>query len=328
MKDKVLIVVIVFAMAFSFTACDEPENNVGGKTWIAVPDNTFGSNMVNSVAWGDGVFIAVGAGGKMARSTDGISWTSVPDNTFNTNEIHCVTWGDGKFFAGGAGGRMAYSDDNGISWTAVSNSTFGSNEVYGITWGNDKWVAVGRSRMAYSDNAGTSWTGESSNEPFTNVQGAPVLRDVVFGNGRFVLVGAAGGQGHGSSLAHSANGINWTARDMDDLVLSAITSVCFGNGKFTAVSTDTIIYSDDGMEWTDAQGIPSILPTNRQLQSVAAGAGKFTAVGTNNAVLTSENGVNWISVIVSLNSHFYDVAYGNSTWVAVGLNGVIAYFLE
>ena len=316
-------------MAFSFFTCeDDQEENGSVETWITVTDSTFGNSMINSVTWGNGVFIAAGASGKMARSVDGINWTNVSANTFGSNEINCVAWGDDKFFASGAGGRMAYSSDNGVSWTEVSNSSFGSNEIYGIARGTDKWVAVGRNRMAYSDDAGTSWTGTDSNTPFTNVQGSPTLRDVTFGGGRFVLVGAAGGQGHGSSLAHSANGINWTARDMDDLVLSAITSVSYGNGKFIAVSIDSILYSDDGMDWTDAAGIPSLLSSNKQLQSVAAGAGKFTAVGTNDTILTSVNGTSWTAENVSLNSHFYDIAYGNGIWVAVGINGIIVYLKE
>jgi hypothetical protein len=334
-KNISKLVALAIVIAFSAAACggDDPDNTdkpdkpvdpVDGVNWTAVSDSTFGSNTINSVSWGNGVFVAAGVGGKIAYSADGISWTAVSDSTFGASAVKCVAWGDGKFMAGGEGGKMAYSAD-GISWTAVSTSTFGSNEINGLTWG-DKWVAVGRSRMAYSSD-GTSWTGSDSNAPFGFGQGSPNLYDVSFGNSTFVLVGAAGGQGHGASLAYSNNGTNWTKRDMEDLVATALVSVAYGNGKFVAISQDTVLYSTLGT--TTWNYVEDFATMGKRLSGIAAGNGKFVAVGPNDTIMYSADGISWtVFDDIALNSHFNKIAYGGGTWVAVGLNGKMAYSVE
>jgi len=303
-----------------------PVYKKAGPVWTTVT-STFGTtNTINAVTWGGGVFVAVGASGKIAYSADGISWTAVSDSKFGTSAINCVAWGDGKFMAGGEGGKLASSVD-GSSWELVSNSSFSSSQaINGIVWGSDKWAAVGTGRTAYSAN-GTNWTGASSNDAFNYQQGAPNLRGVAFGNGTFVLVGPSGGQAYGSSLASSTNGINWTARNIGNLTQDDdyVTSVCFGNGKFIARNRKMILYSSNGTSWDKVAGLSSSI----NLYGVAAGNGKFAAVGANNAILFSNDGISWTPLTgVSIGSVLNDVAYGNGTWVAVGMNGTIAYYID
>jgi hypothetical protein len=290
--------------------------------WTAVANSTFGTDKINSVAWGGGKWVAVGNNGKIAYSADGKNWTAAVNTTFGADNINCVAWGGGKFMAGGEGGKMASSAD-GENWTTVASNSFGTEAINGLAWGANKWVAVGHFRLAYSNADGTSWTGSDSNVPFNYQQGSPNLLSVAFGNSTFVLVGAAGGQGHGGSLAYSADGITWTACTMEALVGVAITSVCFGNSKFVAVSQDKVIYSTGGDIWMSGQG--SSL-SGKQLNSVAAGNGKFAAVGTNDSIFLSPDGTSWTALAgVSLGGNFYALAYEGGTWVAAGLNGAIAY---
>lgn len=329
MKNFFRLITFAAAFSFFFLACGDVTDGPAG--WTLVSNSTFGNNAINAVAFGNDVFVAVGAGGRMARSADGINWTAVSDTTFGNNAINAVAFGNGRFIAGGDGGRMAFSADNGVTWTAIANNGFLINAIYGIAYGDvggGRWVAVGRLRMSYSTNAqGTAWTGSSSNDPFGFGQGAPTLRDVVFGDDRFVLVGAGGGQGHSASLADSANGINWTARDMDELLVVPIRSVSFGNGKFVAAvdNMNMILYSADGAEWNEAEAIPM----STQLFGIAAGGGKFISVGAHGAIYQSDNGITWTRFPdVTLNNHFRDIVYGNGTWVAVGLSGAIAYLAD
>jgi len=320
---KLIKLALAAVILFSFAACDLDDDPIDPNgvviTFALAENSTFGNSTINAVAYGDGKFVAVGDGGKIAYSTDGENWTAAENTTF-TAAINCVAWGGGKFLAAGANGRMAFSPD-GITWTAVNNSTFGSNEIIGVSWGSNKWVAVGRSWMAYSTEDGSIWAGKTSNDPFSFVQGAPVLRDVVFGNNRFVLVGAAGGQGHGASLAHSSNGVSWTARDMEDIIAVPLLSICYGNGKFVSVSMDAILYSTNGSDWNDTEDGS----LGKQLRGVAAGGNKFIAVGSNSAILQSSDGIDWSELENSLSSNFNGITYGNGTWVIVGANGAIAY---
>jgi len=301
-----------------------------GPVWTTV-NSTFGLNPINAVAWGDGRFVAVGDIGKIAYSTDGISWTAVSNSNFGMSAINCVAWGDGKFIAGGEGGKLAYSTE-GATWELVSNSSFSSTqEINGITSdGNGNWVAVGRGRMAYSTNDGVNWTGMDSNIPFNFQQASPNLRGVAFGNDTFVLVGAAGGQGHGAgTLAYSTNGSSWTKRDMEDLILEPITDICFGNGKFVAHTQNAILYFANATGWNKVAGLSSSI----YLYGVAAGGGKFAAVGAYDTILFSDDGISWealpgVSIGNILNAVAYGIADGAGTWVAVGSNGTIAYYID
>ena len=85
------------------------------KVWYEV-DSTrhpFGSSSIQSICYGDGKFVAVGGGGKIAYSIDGINWTEA-DSPFGSSSIDSICYGDGKFVAGGSGGKIAYSI-NGIN---------------------------------------------------------------------------------------------------------------------------------------------------------------------------------------------------------------------
>jgi hypothetical protein len=151
-----------------------------GTSWDPITDpgpSTFGSNIISSMTYGNGRFVAGGGGGRMAWSDDGISWTAVPggtglfpvtvpgQSTFGEIAIRCITYGNGRFVAGGSFGRMAWSDD-GITWNAITGgtgsgpnpvtvpgqSTFGENWISGITYGNGRFVAVGEGgRMAWAN---------------------------------------------------------------------------------------------------------------------------------------------------------------------------------
>ena len=333
LQRAAIAVSAVVIIAF-FAACAEDDdntnttnNNTGtaGK-WTLLSDSPFGSDSVKSVAWGGGKFVAVGSFGKIAHSSDGKNWTAVSPTPFGNNDINCVSFGNGKFMAGGSGGRLAFSDDGGESWTLVATSGFNTSEINGAAWGADKWVAVGRTRIAYSNAEGTTWTGASSNTPFDFGQGSPPLIDVVFGDNRFVMVGQAGGQGHGSSLAYSNTGINnaWTSVLTEALITDGLVSVTYGNGKFVTFSQTKILYSANGADWLAAATTPLALDV--QLTGVAAGNGKFTAVGYNDAIIDSTDGITWsIQEGISFNKHFNDIAFGDGTWVAVGMSGAIAY---
>jgi len=96
--------------------------NGGGFNFQAVADSKFGTSNVRGIAYGGGKFVAVGASGKAAYSTDGVNWTLSGDTKI-TGWINCIAYGGNKFVAGGDDGIMSYSTD-GIAWTKVTNSGF------------------------------------------------------------------------------------------------------------------------------------------------------------------------------------------------------------
>ena len=156
------------------------------ENWTAVTNSTFGKSSVYGICYGNGKFIAVGIGGRLAYSSDGISWTKVSDSKFGTAHIRGVCYGNGKFVAGGNDGKIIYSYD-GTDWILVSDSKFGTTYIYNVCYGNGRYVAVGDSgKMAYSFD-GVSWT-LVSNSTF----GTSHINSVCYGNGMFVAGGAGG----------------------------------------------------------------------------------------------------------------------------------------
>jgi hypothetical protein len=58
------------------------------------------------VAYGNGLFVAVGGNGTILTSRDGVNWT---EQTSRSNTLNSVTYGKGLFVAVGDGGTILTS---------------------------------------------------------------------------------------------------------------------------------------------------------------------------------------------------------------------------
>jgi len=120
---------------------------------FTVRTSQFSTSYINDIAFGNGIFVAVGDAGKISSSTDGITWTARTANV-STNAIYAVTFANGTFVAVGAGasggtGGITTSTD-GITWTKRTTPSLSSDTLYSVAYGNGYWVAVG----TVSTNAG------------------------------------------------------------------------------------------------------------------------------------------------------------------------------
>jgi len=290
--------------------------------WTAVTYRL--GNEIRAIAYGNGKFVAVGADGKMATSTDGTTWTAVTDSTFGTDVIFSIAYGNGKFIAGGGynTGKMATSE-NGTTWTAVTDSTFGTNRIFAIAYGNDKFVAGDDSgKMATSEN-GATWTVVTD-----STFGTSWINTIAYANGKFVAVG------NGGKMATSTDGTTWTAVDTGTIfdyvnngttIKGSINAIAYGNGKFVAVgSSGKMANSTDGTKWTAVTG--NTFGTSN-IFSITYGNGKFVTVGNSGKTAYSMNGTTWTAVTwpftTSSNvNNIYAIAFGNNMFVAGGINGM------
>ena len=171
----------------------------GGVTWGSLITQPFGP-AIFEVAYGDGVFIAVGGAspnGEIARSTDGgVTWGSLITNPF-TAAILDIHFNDGVWIAVGQGGEMAKSLDGGVTWGRLIANDFGSSDIRGIWAGDNIWVAVADdAKIARSTDGGDNWgAGVYGDQPISQPFGTDGLfRDITFTAGirgrRFVLVGS------------------------------------------------------------------------------------------------------------------------------------------
>jgi len=373
MKSKVLILFVVLLVGFGtagFAGGNQqsapptmPERIAvipQSSSWTAITGIPFGS--IKDIAYGNGKFVAVGCStdekeGRMAYSTDGINWTAVQDSPFSSATkykyyyVRTVSYGNGRFVAGGYFGnsslslhvKIAYSSD-GVTWTEAADSTFGSTWinriVYGGSAGQEKFIAGGgNGKMAYSTD-GITWTAITN----SRLSGG-------------ILVYYAGDKwfasGKNGQIAYSADGITWTAVPnspfgTDYEIPANVAGIAYGNGKFVAVGYKgvvkgntiydyyKIVYSTDGIDWTEATDITGVNRTqesgnNVGLYSVAYGNGKFVAAGEWGVTASSTDGVSWKLVRINEELGFrrviWSVVYGGGKWVlgSVYDDGVMAW---
>jgi Fibronectin type III domain len=213
----------------------------------------------------------------------------------------------------------------GSSWTLhPTSSSIGG--VGDVAYGDGKFVAVSFNGagidQVMSSTDGINWTTQSD-----GLAAGQDWRYMIFADGLFVAVSAYPNSTNGDQVMTSPDGVNWTYRSTPPGLWS---SVAYGDGTFVVVgnaqaSDPIVMTSSDGVTWT-AQSTPD---NTTQLNSVAFGDGTFVAaayqVGTlGYQVMTSNNGVDWVGHTVPFGCYWSNeaVAYGNGTWLIVGIASV------
>jgi len=286
---------------------DESENGIYkvGLTWTA--RTAAEANPWLSVAYGNGVFVAVTYYGtnQVMTSPDGITWTG--QTAANTNGWYSVTFGNGLFVAISYNGtNQVMTSPDGITWTA--RTAVETNEWISVCYGNGLFVAVGfqGTYQVMTSPDGVTWTGQtaaSSNGWWS----------VCFGNGLFVATAISGTD----RVMTSPDGITWTTRTPTTDI--AWVSVAYGKGLFVAVASfgtgDKIMTSPDGVTWTGRT------TTSAGIMSVAYGNGVFVTVENYDSRAYSFDGINWLNGLGIEGNQWRGLCYGNGLFVATAIDG-------
>jgi hypothetical protein len=137
---------------------DYTQDTIIPDSWTLVGDPGFGTDYIYALAYGGDRFVAVGANGKGAYSTDGgVTWTQASDTKFGGSTIRALAYGGGKFVAVGNGGKAAWSTD-GVTWTPVGDTKFGTSTIFALAYGGGKFVAGDSSGKAAWSTDGVTWT--------------------------------------------------------------------------------------------------------------------------------------------------------------------------
>lgn len=148
---------------------------------------------------------------------------------------------------------------------------------------------------------GITWTNRTSGTTKN-------LLNVTYGNNIFVAVG------EGDTLLTSPDGISWTNRAVPD---SLYTDVTYGNNTFVVVGS-RILTSPDGVTWTES-------PRNgTNAIHVTYGNNVFVACAYYGEIFSSPDGIAWTNRVSGTSPpgyrrDFFDVTFGDNTFVAVGL---------
>lgn len=112
----------------------------------------------------------------------------------------------------------------------------------------------------------------------------------------------------------------WTTRLAADTI--DWRTVAYGNGIYVSVAfsgTNRVQISTDGINWRQ---IVSTVANASQWRAITFGNGLFVAVAGNpGAVMTSTDGINWVSRTQAVSNDWRDVNFGNGLFVAVSFAG-------
>jgi len=260
----------------------------GGSSWVIVGDTVGGGGLVktspdgvnwtsqapgisqslNSVTYGNSLYVAVGHFGTIITSPDGITWTRRYPDPETTENFQCVGYGNNMFVAVGDMGIL-YTSSDGIHWAAKDSKV--CTRLNGVCYSafHALWVVVGYDGAIVTSSNGNSWKDHSLSLPY-------YLFQVAYGADENLFVAPS----KNGMLFISDNGTSWSKRN-PGITTEHLYAVTYGNSMYMVVGNfGAMIYSLDGRNW--ALEVPSPL-TSEPLWGVGydAGANRFVAVGQN-----------------------------------------------
>ncbi len=273
---------------------------------------------LDGIAWGNGLWVAVGTGQYspgdnfevIITSSNLVTWTpqTAPQDVFIN--LCSVIYADGLFVAVGWGfdpqSSMSFpgirTSPDGVHWTrqiVTASDPDLMPDLREIAYGNGVFVGVTINGSIYTSPDATNWTGQTSGNSF--------LYGLTYGNGLFLVDSSPQG------VLASTDGVTWAER----APYIGACHLTYGNGLFVAAGGNgQIKTSPDGINWTTRNS-----GTTNGLSAIAFGNGTFVAVGTG-ALVVSPNGSNWVSLASAVTTTtLNDITYGHGSFVAVGYGG-------
>lgn len=225
---------------------------------------------LDDVAFGGGIFVAVGRAPKMVlTSPDGRKWTKQEPEVSGFHEIIY----DGSRFIGLLSGGFIITSPNGVEW-AQPTRVPAKYDVGGIAHGNGVHMEVGYKRTGqppevFSSSNFSDWLPRDSKLDQN-------LMNVGFGLGQFIIVG------QGGALATSVDGVEWTPRNVPHT--GFIWDVVQGGDFLVAAAQwGRLLTSPDGANWIRRE---TDLPWH--LTDIAFGQNTFVAVGWDGQIVQSD----------------------------------------
>lgn len=247
-----------------------------GKEWTNHPPTGLDGRLSSPVRFLNGQFLAGGTSGIgkfLSVSADGRTWRIGVDFGGNTPVLD-IAYGKGRYVVSRFNGQPAIlsADLKTLSYSKVEDGA----PVRGITYG--KGVFIGVATGIYFTADGLAWT--EALAPIGDTVSGDGFFGVAYGGGQFVAVGrrSAGLPGNFKGVLYtSIDGKQWVPVTLES---EPLFGVIFGGGRFVAWGENSILISEDGVNWT-TEGNPG------GLGAFAYGTGRFIALGADRSVRTA-----------------------------------------
>lgn len=286
-----------------------PRKILDESLWTAT---STGSTNLRSLAYGNGLWVAVGYSGLIVTSPDTVTWTVRHTDLGGATPFTCVKYLNGRWFAGGSG-KIATSID-GISWT--SQATTPAHEVTDIAYGNGVYVAVGYTgasptvtRYASVSSDGTSWSTSTIGNSANPGDGVIIYSET---HGKFFTTTV-------TYIYTSENGTNWTLNSSG----SYYQGITEGQGKIVVRNgnTDFSISRDGGKSWASVTAPSGVAATKNLIYA----NGMFVCnggVSSSFYLLVSYDGITWFTLkYLSAASVVHGLAYGDGVLATMSSTG-------
>jgi hypothetical protein len=312
-----------FVCAFCFGQTD-PLNS-WALTWSGAANPII--NEVTSIAYGNGMFVAVGDGARLV-SYDGVSWTTYVSSpiingyyTYGPNQSTYgptptppgIAYGAGTFLTFGTSiaDKVNYilKSTNGLTWTTIYTSSNGvSNAVFAAAYGDNAWVFISTNQIITASITSSNWN-------WTQFQPGFSPYSVAYGNGTFVIAP----YGYPDFILSSSDGTAW---QYDSTLPVSNPKLTFGNGVFVAAVvnynaslTNPYIYevfvSSNLLQWTSN----IVCNTFGNIPNQVGFGGNQFIGSFGYYVWTSANAFGWTN---RFSNNFSAQAYGAGTFVVGG----------
>lgn len=223
-----------------------------GDTWTSRASPS--SWLLNGLAYGNGVFVAVGYNRTILTSSDGLSWTAqtAPDSAYYENKG--VIWTGSQFVLvgdmtyGGSQPAMLATSPDGVTWTRRlwTSSTDYEALTCAAAEGNDLTVGGANGTLAHSTDGGLNWAAE------TPGGGLAALHGLAAHGGTRVVVGRNSGY---EGVIRVNTGSGWAATSGVSGIVP--NDVIWTGSQFLAVGSTTaglgnaaVATSADGQTWS------------------------------------------------------------------------------
>jgi hypothetical protein len=194
------------------------------------------------------------------------------------------SFGNGLYVVHGGefGGRfLMLTSTNAIVWTKTYSPV--SLPIIKSVFGQGLHVGIGADGAILTSTNGSKWTAQRSGTTHW-------LNDILFENGTFVAVGGSEdflGQQEGVALA-STNGVDWKVQFR---AASLLIAVGYGAGAFVLSGYNGELWrSLDTIDWA-----PQNNPTTNKVNKFCHFATTFVGVGGNGSIISSRDGIGWVS---------------------------------
>ena len=285
--------------------------------------SSFGGG-INNVAYGGGIWVAVGDSGTLATASDPTSTWTQRTSSFGADHVFGVAYVGGLWVAVGGVGKCATAPDPTSTWTQRTTGQGALNLTGVANDGSTTWTLCGDRQLPTVLPSGISWSTDPTAgftrtpEGFFNMTFGFSIK---FGGGNWVVCGS---KAPGVGLIGTATDPTNTFVSRSNPFTQVIMDIAYGRNSWVGVSNGGELgtASDPTGLWTLRANPFGGTP----IRGVGHFNGAWTSVGEGGKMATSIDITGtWTSRTSSFGAtRINKVAYGNGFWVAVGESGKLA----